>query len=63
MEDLSFTHLDHESIVSFDDLDAIVESHARVAPPPAYRAASLLDGLSAYAALFPCAGGCATTKA
>lgn len=65
MEDLSFAHqLDHEPARSFDEIaDEFTESRSRWSASnasPSYRAASLLDSLSVYAAVFGCSAGCET---
>lgn len=67
MENLWFAHRsDHEPATLFDDAaDAPTEGGPRRSafnPPQAYRAVSLLDGLSAYAAVFDCSASCSTTS-
>ena len=61
MDNLSFAHRHDHEPVSFTEDDANKPTGARhktPIAPSAYRAASVLDSLSAYAAVLGCSGDC-----
>ena len=64
MENLSFAHRsDHEPATFYDAVDAPTRGGGQQSvsnPPSAYRAVSLIDSMSAYAAVFNCSAGCST---